>query len=77
MILSLTFGPAVKFVRGHVDAAAEITHAVQAFRADVVSRQYPADNESYHLSPETRQALETVLERKRAIGRRKQITAVD
>jgi len=76
-ILNLTFGPAAKFVRRYGDAAAEITHAVQAFRADVVSRQYPADNESYHLSPETRQALETVLERKRAIGRRKQITAVD
>jgi len=76
-ILNLTFGPAAKFVRRYGDAAAEITHAVQAFRADVVSRQYPADNESYHLSPETRQALETVLERKRGMGRRKQITAVE
>jgi 3-methyl-2-oxobutanoate hydroxymethyltransferase len=76
-ILNLTFGPAAKFVRRYADAAAEITHAVQAFRADVISRQYPADNESYHLAPETRQALETVLERKRLIGRRKPITAVD
>lgn len=76
-ILNLTFGPAAKFVRRYGDAAAEITHAVQAYRADVISRQYPADNESYHLSPETRLALETVLERKRAMGRRKQITAVE
>ena len=76
-ILNLTFGPAAKFVRRYGDAAAEITHAVQAFRADVMSRQYPADNESYHLSPETRQALETVLERKRTIGSRKRITAVE
>jgi 3-methyl-2-oxobutanoate hydroxymethyltransferase len=63
-ILNLTFGPAAKFVRRYGDAAAEITHAVQAYRADVQSRQYPADNESYHLPVETRQALESLLERK-------------
>src|SRR5437588_9835465 len=77
-ILNLTFGPPAKFVRRYGDAAAEITHAVQAYRADVISRQYPADNESYHLSPETRQALETLLERKRMMrGRRAQITTVE
>jgi 3-methyl-2-oxobutanoate hydroxymethyltransferase len=68
-ILNLTFGPAAKFVRRFGDAAAEITHAVQAFRADVVSRHYPADNECYHLPPETSQALETLLERKRILRR--------
>lgn len=76
-ILNLTFGPAAKFVRRYGDAAAEITRAVQAFRTDVLSRQYPADSESYHLSPETRHALDTVLERKRAMRRRGQITAVE
>src|SRR5580700_9340860 len=77
-ILNLTFGPPAKFVRSYGDAAAEITHAVQAFRADVTSRQYPADHESYHLPSETRQALETLLERKRAIrGRKGQISAVE
>jgi 3-methyl-2-oxobutanoate hydroxymethyltransferase len=77
-ILNLTFGPPAKFVRRYGDAAAEITHAVQAFRADVTSRQYPADHESYHLPPETRQALEALLERKRAIrGRRGHIAAVE
>jgi hypothetical protein len=35
----------------------------------VIAHQYPADNESYHLSKETRQALETVLERKRGMRR--------
>ncbi|HXJ85792.1 MAG TPA: 3-methyl-2-oxobutanoate hydroxymethyltransferase [Candidatus Binatia bacterium] len=68
-ILNLTFGPAAKFVRRYGDAAALITHGVQAFRADVRSRQYPADEESYHLPKETRAALETVMERKRAMGR--------
>ena len=68
-ILNLTFGPPAKFVRRYGDAAALITHAVQTFRADVVSRQYPSDGESYHLPKETRGALETLLERKRAMRR--------
>jgi 3-methyl-2-oxobutanoate hydroxymethyltransferase len=68
-ILNLTFGPPAKFVRRYGDAAALVTHAVQAFRADVRSRQYPSDEESYHLPKETRAALETVLARKRAMGR--------
>jgi 3-methyl-2-oxobutanoate hydroxymethyltransferase len=68
-ILNLTFKQPAKFVRRYGDAAAEITHAVQAFRADVLSRQYPSDAESYHLPKETRAALETVLERKRAMRR--------
>jgi 3-methyl-2-oxobutanoate hydroxymethyltransferase len=76
-ILNLTFSPAAKFVRRYGDAAAEITHAVQAFRADVISRQYPSDSKSYHLSAETRQALETLLERKRLMRARRQITAVE
>src|SRR5437762_14226328 len=43
-ILNLTFGPPAKFVRRYGDAAAEVTNAVQSFRADVLSRQYPADS---------------------------------
>ena len=68
-ILNLTFTPAAKFVRRYADAAALITDAAQAFRADVSSRQYPADSESYHLPKETQHALETVLERKRGMQR--------
>ncbi len=68
-ILNLTFGPPAKFVRRYGDAAALITGAVQAFRGDVRSRQYPADEESYHLPKETRASLETVLERKRTMRR--------
>jgi 3-methyl-2-oxobutanoate hydroxymethyltransferase len=68
-ILNLTFGPPAKFVRRYGDAAALITGAVQAFRADVLSGQYPADGESYHLPRETKQALDTVLERKHALRR--------
>ena len=68
-ILNLTFGTPAKFVRRYGDGAALITHAVQAFRADVRSRQYPSDEESYHLPKETRATLETVLARKRAMAR--------
>ena len=68
-ILNLTFGAAAKFVRRYADAAALITEAVQAFRADVVSWQYPSDQESYHLPKDTQAALETVLERKHAMRR--------
>src|SRR5262249_53576892 len=74
-ILNLTFGPPAKFVRRYADAAAEVTHAVQAYRADVLSRKYPADSESYHLSSETWQALEMLVERKRSMRSRRPIAA--
>jgi 3-methyl-2-oxobutanoate hydroxymethyltransferase len=68
-ILNLTFGPPAKFVRRYGDAAALISEAVQSFRADVLSRQYPSDQESYHLPKETEAALDAVMERKRALRR--------
>ena len=68
-LLNLTFSTPAKFVRRYGDGAALITHAVQAFLADVRSGQYPSDEESYHLPKETRAALDTVLVRKRAMGR--------
>ncbi len=68
-ILNLTFARPAKFVRRYGDAAATITEAVQAFRADVISHQYPSDGESYHLPQETHAALETVLAHKRGMHR--------
>jgi 3-methyl-2-oxobutanoate hydroxymethyltransferase len=68
-LLNLTFTPPAKFVRRYGDAAELISQAAQAFRTDVLSRQYPSDEESYHLPKETRAALDTVLERKRAMRR--------
>jgi len=68
-LVNLTFGPPAKFVRRYGDATALITHAVQAYRADVKSHQYPSDAESYHLPKETKAALDTVLDRKRAMRR--------
>lgn len=68
-LLNLSFGHPAKFVRRYADVGAAITGAVQAFRADVIAHRYPADEESYHLPKETRAALDTVLERKRAMRR--------
>ena len=68
-ILNLTFGAPAKFVRRYGDAAALITDAVQHFAADVRTRQYPSDDESYHLPKETQAALETIADRKRALRR--------
>lgn len=68
-VLNMTFGPPAKFVRRYGDAAELIANAVQAFASDVRSRQYPSDEESYHLPKETKAGLDAVLSRKRAMGR--------
>ncbi len=68
-LLNLTFAAPAKFVRHYGDAGALISNAVRAFAADVKSRQYPADEESYHLPRETKAGLENVLARERAMGR--------
>jgi len=68
-LVNLSFGPPAKFVRRYGDAGALITQAVQAFRADVNSVQYPADEESYHLPKETKAGLDLVLARKREMQR--------
>jgi 3-methyl-2-oxobutanoate hydroxymethyltransferase len=68
-ILNLTFGPPAKFVRRYGDAGSLISGAVRAFREDVRSRQYPSDEESYHLPKDTKAGLDTVLERKQGMRR--------
>lgn len=68
-LVNLTFGHAAKFVRRYGDAAATITQAVLAFKADVESHQFPSDSESYHLPKDTQAALETILHRKQAMKR--------
>ena len=45
-----------------------ITNAVQEFRADVRSHQYPSDEESYHLPKDTRLDWTRCWTRKRAMG---------
>ena len=68
-LVNLTFTAPAKFVRRYGDAAALISNAVRAFRADVKSLHYPSEEESYHLPRETKAGLDTVLARKRALRR--------
>ncbi len=57
-ILSLTFAPAAKFVRRYADLATAMRDAVTEYAADVRERRFPSEEESYHLSAETRAAFE-------------------
>jgi 3-methyl-2-oxobutanoate hydroxymethyltransferase len=68
-LVNLTFGPPAKFVRRYADLAGVIGEAVRAYREDVTAGKYPGDEESYHLPRDTQSALETLLERKRAMRR--------
>jgi 3-methyl-2-oxobutanoate hydroxymethyltransferase len=56
-LINLSFSPAAKFVRRYGDAAGLITDAVNRYRSDVEARQFPADEESYHLGKEALSAL--------------------
>jgi 3-methyl-2-oxobutanoate hydroxymethyltransferase len=57
-LINLSFSPRAKFVRRYADAGALIADAVQRYRADVLLREFPADQESYPLGKETQAALE-------------------
>ncbi len=50
--------PPAKFVRTYLEAGSLIQEALERFRDDVQAGVFPADNESYHLSRETRSAWE-------------------
>ncbi len=66
-MLNLTFAPPAKFVRQYGDAAGIIRRALESYKVDVESGAFPSDEESYHLPAETRQTLECIAERKRAL----------
>jgi 3-methyl-2-oxobutanoate hydroxymethyltransferase len=57
-LVNLTFGKPAKFVRQYGDAAALYRAAIEGYRRDVEQRTFPDESESYHLSKETRAALE-------------------
>jgi 3-methyl-2-oxobutanoate hydroxymethyltransferase len=57
-LVNLTFAPPAKFVRRYADAGALIRSAIEEFRSDVERRAFPSDEESYHLEPALRQALD-------------------
>jgi 3-methyl-2-oxobutanoate hydroxymethyltransferase len=61
-LLNLTFSPngapPAKFVRHYGDASALIRSAIERYREDLERRAFPSDEESYHLAPAVRQALD-------------------
>jgi 3-methyl-2-oxobutanoate hydroxymethyltransferase len=68
-LLGMSPSPAAKFVRQYADGRAMVLDAAAAFKADVESRRFPADTESYHLSKDAQSALETIVSRKRTMER--------
>ena len=66
-VLGLTFAPPAKFVRRYADLGSAVSNAVLAFKSDVKTGGYPADEESYHLPKETLLALRDIADRKRAL----------
>jgi 3-methyl-2-oxobutanoate hydroxymethyltransferase len=57
-LLNLSFAHKPKFVRQYADAAGMFREAIGAYRRDVEARSFPAEEESYHLPKQTREALE-------------------
>jgi len=58
-LLGLGPGPPPRFARAYADLGGIATAAVAAYAADVRAGRFPTDAESYHASPELRQALGT------------------
>jgi 3-methyl-2-oxobutanoate hydroxymethyltransferase len=56
-LINLSFSAPAKFVRRYGDAAALITDAVNHYRDDVEGRQFPGEEESYHLGKDALSAL--------------------
>jgi 3-methyl-2-oxobutanoate hydroxymethyltransferase len=56
-MMTMTFSPAAKFVRRYADVAGLMRNALGEYKRDVEARTFPSDEESYHLSRETRELL--------------------
>lgn len=54
-LLNLTFASPAKFVRRYADAANLVREAVEHYRRDVETQNFPTDAESYHLPADTRE----------------------
>jgi 3-methyl-2-oxobutanoate hydroxymethyltransferase len=57
-LVNLSFSKPAKFVRQYGDAASLFRTAVEGYLHDVEGREFPSENESYHLPKETRAALD-------------------
>jgi 3-methyl-2-oxobutanoate hydroxymethyltransferase len=59
-MMTMTFAPPAKFVRRYADVADVMRNALVEYRHDVEARTFPSDDESYHLSRQTRESIELV-----------------
>ena len=59
-LATLTFAPAAKFVRRYCDAGSLLRSAIASYCDDVRNRQFPSDEESYHLPKAERPAFEAL-----------------
>ncbi len=57
-MMTMTFSAPAKFVRRYADVAGVMRQALEEYSRDVEARTFPADEESYHLSRETRELME-------------------
>ncbi len=58
-LVNLSFAKPAKFVRQYGDAAGLFRTAIDGYLHDVEKREFPSENESYHLTKEARAALES------------------
>lgn len=58
-LVNLSFSKPAKFVRQYGDAASLFRSAIDGYLHDVEQREFPNENESYHLPKETRAAFDT------------------
>jgi len=59
-MMSMTFSEPAKFVRRYADVAGVMRVALGEYKRDVEARTFPGDEESYHLTRDTRAQLEVV-----------------
>jgi len=59
-MMTMTFSPPAKFVRRYADVGAVMREALGQYKRDVETRQFPSDAESYHLSKELRERMESL-----------------
>lgn len=57
-LVNLSFSKPAKFVRQYGDAASLFRAAIDGYLRDVERREFPSENESYHLPKESRAMLE-------------------
>ncbi|HTD95457.1 MAG TPA: 3-methyl-2-oxobutanoate hydroxymethyltransferase [Edaphobacter sp.] len=56
-MMTMTFSAPAKFVRRYADVAGVMREALGEYKRDVEGRRFPSDEESYHLSRETRELM--------------------